>query len=172
VILLLAVVIPAACYDLKYRRIPNWLSVAGAVLGVCAHWATEGVSGLKVSLAGFLIAFTLYFVLYLLHAMGAGDVKLMAAVGAIAGFRWWVAILVFTGLAGAFLALCLAARKRRLGSTLWNVAYLMRELISLRRPWLTRSELDVKNPETLRLPHAVSIATGAVVSLVLLVFRP
>lgn len=168
VLLMILVAIPAACFDVKKRRIPNWLSVAGALAAFATHFALNGLGGLGNSLAAFATAFAIYFLMYLLHAMGAGDVKLMAAVGAVAGLAWWLLIFVLTFLCGAILAIGLAAYRKRLGSTLWNVAYLARELASFRRPWLARKELDVKNPETLRLPHALSIALGVVLSLVLM----
>lgn len=168
IVLLLCTVLPAAAFDLRYRKIPNWLSVSGFVAALAAHLVLGGLTGLLNSLAGFATAFALYFSLYLLHAMGAGDVKIMAAVGAITGFRWWLLLLVLTSLTGAILAFILAVYKGRLRSTLWNIAYLSRELISLRLPWLARKELDVKNPTTLRLPHGVSIAIGAILSVILM----
>ncbi len=164
-ILLILVVLPAAVYDFRFRRIPNWIAVVGTLVGLGANLLSLGLPGLGRSLGGFALGFSLYFCLYLLHAMGAGDVKLMAAVGAIAGARWWIWIFMTTVVVGAILALVLAIAKGRLRATLWNVGYLMRELIALRAPWLTHKALDVKNPETLRLPHGVSIALGTIFSL-------
>lgn len=169
--LMLCVVLPAATFDLRYRKIPNWIAVNGFITALVLHLLVGGLPGIRTSLAGFAAAFIVYFVLYLLHAMGAGDVKLMAAVGAVAGIRWWFLILILTFLTGAIMAVFLAVSKGKLRPTLWNTAYLARELISFRLPWLARKELDVKNPETLRLPHGLSIAIGAILSLILLGIR-
>lgn len=165
--LLIVLVLPAAVFDFRSRRIPNWLCVTGFVAGLGANAALGGWAGLKASLLGFAVAFGLYFVLYLLHAMGAGDVKLMGAAGAITGLHTWLAIFAATSIFGMIAALVLALAKGRLGSTLWNVAYLVRELLSLRAPYMRHEQLDVKNPKTLRLPHGVSIAAGAAAVLIL-----
>lgn len=165
--LLILLVLPAAVFDFRSRRIPNWLCAAGWIAGVAANTGLGGLGGLKASLAGFGVAFGLYFVLYLLHAMGAGDVKLMGAAGAVTGLHTWLAIFAATAVFGMIFALGLALAKGRLGGTLWNVAYLVRELLSLRAPYMRHEQLDVKNPRTLRLPHGVSIAAGAAAILIL-----
>src|SRR4051812_28866469 len=83
-ILLGILVLVAAGYDIRYRRIPNWLVLAGIVTGFAWN-VSSGWSGLGHAAAGFGLGFALYFPLYLLRARGAGDVKLLAAVGAIVG---------------------------------------------------------------------------------------
>jgi len=164
-LLLIVLVLPAAWFDFRSRRIPNRLCVAGFLAGIAANAGLGGLGGLKTALAGFAVAFGLYFVLYLLHAMGAGDVKLMGAVGAIAGLHTWLVIFAATSIFGMIAALALALSKGRLGPTLWNVMYLVRELLAFRAPWMRHEHLDVKNPETLRLPHGVSIAAGTAAAL-------
>ncbi len=165
--LLIVLVLPAAVFDFRSRRIPNWLCVSGFLAGLAANAALGGWAGLRGSLIGFAAGFGLYFVLYLLHAMGAGDVKLMGAVGAVAGLWSWLAIFAATSIFGMIAAVGLALARGRLGKTLWNVAYLARELASFRAPWMRHENLDVKNPDTLRLPHGVSIAAGTAAILAL-----
>lgn len=163
--LLAVLVITAAFFDLRSRKIPNWLSTAGCLAGLAGNAALSDWAGVRTALLGFGLAFGVYLGLYLLHAMGAGDVKLMAAAGAVAGWRAWLLIFLATSLIGAVLAILLAVSKGRLKSTFWNVGYLVRELASFRAPWLTHEQLDVKNPTSLRLPHAVSIALGSLAML-------
>ncbi|MBN9662703.1 MAG: prepilin peptidase [Acidobacteria bacterium] len=164
-IVLLMTVAIAAFFDIRNRKIPNPVAVAGAFCGVAANGYLGGVQGLKTSVIGFVVAFGVYFLLYVLHAMGAGDVKLMGAVGAILGLRAWIPVLLATMILGAVFALVLALSKGRLRSTLWNVGYLARELAAFRAPWMTHKQLDVKQEGTLRLPHGASIAAGVVVVL-------
>jgi len=99
---LLALVLAAAVYDVRYRRIPNWLSLAGVLIGVALNaFLDQGRRGMFVaSMLGLAIAFIVYFGLYALHAMGAGDVKLMAAVGAIVGWPNWFGIFIVTAIIG------------------------------------------------------------------------
>src|SRR5215472_10249388 len=118
---LLLVVIPAAVYDLRFRRIPNWLVLAGLALGLATNAALSGWQGLRFAGGGFLAGFGVYFILYLLHAMGAGDAKLMAAIGSIAGASNWFGIFASTAIIGGVFALVLLVFKRRLRNTLWNV---------------------------------------------------
>ena len=167
-VLVLMTVFVAAFHDVRGRKIPNMLSVVGCLAGIGTNVYLGGLGGLRSSLMGFGVAFGVYLGLYLLHATGAGDVKLMGAVGAIVGLRAWIPVLLATLILGAVAAVILAASKGRLRSTLWNVGFLTRELASFRAPWLTQEQLDVKNESTLRLPHGASISGGVVVSLVMM----
>ncbi len=164
-IVLLLVVIPAAVYDLRFRRIPNWLVLTGLALGLATNAALSGWPGLRFAGGGFLIGFGVYFVLYLLHAMGAGDAKLMAAIGSIAGASDWLGIFVSTAIIGGVFALVLLLLKRRLRSTLWNVFYIIGEMMRFRAPYMQRPGLDVKNPQAVTLPHGFTIAVGCIVFL-------
>jgi len=159
---LAAVGIAAAVIDIRTRRIPNWLVAAGTLAGFAGHLAIHGLAGLKSAGLGFLLGFGVYFLLYLLHAMGAGDVKLMGAVGAIAGPGNWFLIFVFSAIIGAASALVLVLVRGRLRRTAWNLAFIVRELMSFRAPWLRREELDVNSPEALRMPHGFAIGLGII----------
>src|ERR1051326_9399639 len=104
-------VVIAAVIDIRSRRIPNWLTLSGIILGFALNtllaypWPLEG---LKNAGLGMLFAFAVYFVLYLIHAMGAGDVKLIAAVGAIlASPAGWFRLFLVTALIGGVFALVL-----------------------------------------------------------------
>jgi prepilin peptidase CpaA len=158
------IVIPAAVWDVKTRRIPNWLSLSGVVLALVLNAFLGEVDGLWFALKGLGVAFVVYFVLYLLHGMGAGDVKLMAAVGAASGPGYWFLILVLTSVIGAIAALVLIAVKGRFRKTYHNILLI---LISLRHgtaPYKGNPQLDVRSGEALRLPHAVMIACGTLLA--------
>jgi len=164
-ILLSLLVIPAAALDLKTRRIPNWLSLSGIALGIILNVFLFETAGLWFSLKGLGLAFAVYFVLYLLHGMGAGDVKLMAAVGSIAGPGYWLLILIITSVIGAAAGLLIVAAKGRFRRTFENILVI---LISFRHghlPYKENPELDVRRGEGLRLPHAVMIAVGTLVAI-------
>ena len=164
---LAALVITAAGTDLRRRRIPNWLTLSGVAAGLVLHTISGGLTGLKTAGAGMLLAFGVYFALYCLHAMGAGDVKLMAAVGALAGSSHWVEVFIFSALAGGICAVMLVIVKRRVRETVWNVGYILFELAHFRAPFWRRSHLDVKNPTAMTMPHGVAIAAGTLVCLLL-----
>lgn len=160
-VVLLVVALPAAVYDFRSRRIPNWLAVAGLAAGLAANAILFRWNGLVTALLGMGLALLIYFPLYLLRGMGAGDVKLMAACGAILGPKPWILFLLFTALSSAAAGLMLAATKGRLQSTLTNTGYIARELLSLRSPRVGRAEIDVGNKEAIRMPHGVAAAFAA-----------
>ena len=163
-ILLEVLVIVAAIWDIRTRRIPNWLTLSGVVLALAINtfiYQFVGIwYGLILSLKGLGLAFGVYFVLYLLRAMGAGDVKLMAAVGAAAGWENWLGILVLTSVAGAVFGLILVVFKRRLRKTLGNLGIIISSLGRGRAPYKDTPELDVSSDQALRLPHGALIAIG------------
>ena len=101
----------ATVIDLRTRRIPNALTATLAGLGV--GMAAAGVSGVTLwaSLLGFVVGLALMMPGHVLGATGAGDVKLMAATGAIVGPALVVSAFLFTAVAGGVLAVVVAARR-------------------------------------------------------------
>lgn len=161
VLLLLCLLLGAAIYDLRYRRIPNWLTVTGVLIGVSVN-ALIGPpeAGLLFALQGLAAGFGVYLVLYLLHAMGAGDVKLMAAVGALVGYQRWFGIFFVTAIIGGALALLIVSLRGRMRKTLWNVGFILSEMKQGRPAYLGREELDVRSSKGFGLPHGAVIAVG------------
>jgi len=174
VIVLLAVLLVAAVYDVRFRRIPNWITVTGVALGVMLNAFLDGplgswfsLAGVWFSLRGLALGFGVYFLLYAIRAMGAGDVKLMAAVGAMVGWQDWLGIFVITAVLGGIMAAILMASHGRIKKTLWNVAFILTEMKSGRPAYIKREELDVRSPKSVGLPHGAVIGVGTVFFLVL-----
>jgi prepilin peptidase CpaA len=166
--ILIALVLGAAVYDVRYRRIPNWLSVGGVLIGLALNtFLYQGWPGLRFALIGLAAAFGVYFLLYALRAMGAGDVKLMAAVGAIVGWQNWFGTFLVTAVVGGVMALILVATRGRVKRTLWNVGFILNELKSGRPAYMGKEELDVHSPKALGLPHGAVIAVGTIFFLAL-----
>jgi len=158
---LACLVVIAGIFDIRSRRIPNWLNVMGMAAGFALNVYAFGLEGLKAASFGMLLAAAVYLALYLLRGMGAGDVKLMAAVGAIAGPRSWFAIFIATALAGGIIGLLVVIAKGRMGETALNLNALMGELIHFRVPAQSNRNLDVRSRQGLRLPHGLAIAPGS-----------
>jgi len=83
VVALAAVLVTAMCTDLRSSRIPNWLTFPAMGVALLAHAWLGGLQGALFSLAGLGTGLGLFLILYVTGSIGAGDVKLMAAVGAI-----------------------------------------------------------------------------------------
>jgi prepilin peptidase CpaA len=116
-----------------------------------------------------LISGFIFLIFYLAGGMGAGDVKLIIAVACIAGLPRVGSLLILTSLAGGVMALVLVISRRRFKQTVSNVS----ELVTHHR---TRGlephpELNVSNASNLRLPYAVAIAAGSVLTMFLLVVK-
>lgn len=160
-ILLGVLTLVAAGFDIRYRRIPNWLVLIGIVTGFAWNCYASGWSGLGHAAAGLGLGFALYFPLYLLRARGAGDVKLLAAVGAIVGPGNCVWVCLLTALLGGVIAIILVASHGRLRQTFFNLSWIMSDLLKLRAPYKSSAELDVTTAKGMRLPHGAMIAVGA-----------
>jgi prepilin peptidase CpaA len=163
-IVLVLLVAVAAVYDLRFRRIPNWLVLSGLLLGLALNTFVFQWGGARASLLGIVLAFLIYFPLYLLRGMGAGDVKLMAAIGAIVGPSNWFGIFILSALLGGVFAVIFLLARGKLGNSLWNIGFLFQRLFSFKAPY-AREELDLASPKSVKLPHGVAIAAGSVLFL-------
>lgn len=157
---LMVLVMAAGAYDLRSRRIPNWLNLSGIVLGFALQTFLFGKAGFLASASGLGVALLVYLPLYALRGMGAGDVKLMAAVGSLSGPVNWLSIFLLTSVLGGVAALCAVAVQKRLGQTWFNVQELLVSLMRFRAPHKQNSALDVRSGHSLRLPHGAVIAGG------------
>jgi prepilin peptidase CpaA len=157
----------AAATDLHSRTIPNWLVVIGLALGFGLNTYVYGWAGLWAAFLGFALALALYIPLYLLRAMGGGDVKLMAAVGALAGPQDWFTIFVLASLLGGVFALGLLFARNSLGTTFGNIWHIVTNLARLRAPYASKPDLDISSPKAITMPHGVAIAAGTLAFLFL-----
>ncbi len=159
------VAILGAMTDLRSRRIPNLLTGPAMLLGLMLHFTFDGWHGLLLSLlAGFLCG-VLFLVFFLAGGMGAGDVKLITAVGCLAGLSNSPSVLVLTAIAGGVMGVGLALMRGQLKQTVSNVAALATHH---REEGLTpHPDLNVSNSSTLRLPYGLAIAAGCCVTLFL-----
>ncbi|QSH40972.1 prepilin peptidase [Lentisphaerota bacterium ZTH] len=90
--------------EVKKRRIPNNLTYAALIVGIAGSFIISGIPGLKMSLTGAGIAALVMLPFCLLGALGGGDLKLMAAVGAIVGYPLILWVLYYSCMAGGAMA--------------------------------------------------------------------
>jgi prepilin peptidase CpaA len=164
-----AIAIAAAIFDLRHRRIPNWLTYSGIVLGMGLRSYFYGWRGLGSSLTGLAVTGGVFFVLYMLHAMGAGDIKLLAAVGAFAGPKDGLVVLMATAIAGAMMGVIYALYRGRLATTLKNVGSLTSHHV--RSGLQEHPELNLGKDIGLRMPYGLAIATGTLYAFSTLLWR-
>jgi prepilin peptidase CpaA len=156
----------AAAYDAILRRIPNWLVAAGFVFGAGCHAVLEpgsglflpggGALGLDQALLGGLTGLGIFLPFFLLRAIGAGDAKLMAAVGAFLGPLQVTGAALLAFVCGGLLSLGTALLTRTLPQVVVNLRTMGATLVAGRRSGLRLRDV----PTTGRLPYAYAIAFG------------
>jgi prepilin peptidase CpaA len=151
-----------AFFDIRTRRIPNWLTGPSILAGLVLHLMLGGWHSMATAaLAGLLGGFA-FLIFYLAGGMGAGDVKLMTAVGCLGGLSYLAETLIATALMGGLFALILALSRHRLKETLANIGVLViHHGTSGLQP---HAEINVTNAEKLRLPYGIAIAAGTAIS--------
>ena len=147
----------ATIIDIRSRRIPN--SLTATMTGVGLGLALSGLSGVSpvASVAGLVVGLMLMMPGHLMGATGAGDVKLMASVGAILGIQLVVTAFLFTAIAGGVLAVAVALRRRRLTATLAATGRMISAPTDLRR------EVREASPVS-RFAYGPAIAVGSVMA--------
>ena len=148
--------------DIATRRIPNWLTYSGMLVGIVGNGLLHGWRGLLAAIAGGLIGGGAFLVFFLIHAMGAGDVKLIAAIGCLVGPTSAIQIVLASAIAGGIFAIVLALWRRKLRTVLANVVDLIR-FHAVAGPEV-HPHLNLSNPQAVRLPYAVAIAAGVLYS--------
>lgn len=161
--LALAVVVASAVYDWRSRKIPNAITLPAIALGLGLYGLAGGVDGLAFSGKGLALGAGLFFIPYFLGGMGAGDVKLMGAVGALLGWRLGVAALFYTALAGGLVAIVAILREKAVGTSFARIGEMFQILFaSMRFP-----SADVLTGKRVTIPYAIPVAVGTAAALAL-----
>ena len=146
--LVIAVAILAASMalvtDVRTRRIPNWLTVSVLLAGLLVNMLANGTDGAVSALTGAALGFALLIPFYAMGAMGAGDVKLLAALGAVLGPEVLLGAAAGGALVGGLMSLIILARRGRLSLALHQL-FVMH---------------TVPTPSGAKAPYAVAIASG------------
>ena len=149
--LLLAVVVAtiALATDLRARRIPNWLTAGGVLAGIVGNLLLGGLSGGALALAGAGLGFVLLLPFYVVRGVGAGDVKLLAALGALVGPITLLAVAAVGALVGGLMSIIILARRGTL-------SLFVHQLFVMHTPPTLSGA---------KAPYAVAIASGVYIAL-------
>jgi len=158
--LTLALTLSAAVLDWRSRRIPNWLTVPGLILGVAINAILSGWHGALFGLAGAGLALLILLPLVLLRALGAGDWKLMGAVGAFLGWKLFLFVMFGSVVASGIMAVVQIYRTGRVMETLRNMLTLVKGFFAFGLKKNPQISLD--NPRLLKLPFGVAVAAATV----------
>jgi prepilin peptidase CpaA len=156
---IVAVLVVATFTDVRSRRIPNWLVLPFFLLGLGVSGWLYGWHGVEMSFAGAGLGLLLYGILFWMGGMGAGDVKLCAAIGAWIGPGQLFISLIFTALVGGAMALGWAffgGFLKELFLHAGDLAFGSKE----------RGEVTLNNPLRRKMPYAPAIAVGTLISFI------
>lgn len=148
--------------DVASRRIPNKLTYSGMLVAIAGRFAVQGWHGVGSAIAGGLVGGGAFLVFFLIHAMGAGDVKLITAVGCFVGPGLALDIVIASAIAGGIFAIVYALWQGRFRTMLVNVVDLVRFHATVGAE--VHPSLNLSNPQAARLPYGVAIAAGALYS--------
>lgn len=159
------VVLAAALCDLRTRRLPNALTFGAAGVALAVHGAAGGWVELAHAAVGWGVGLVLFLPLYALGGMGAGDVKLLGAIGAWLGPMGAVWTGLYGAIAGGVMALVVAIGRGYLRTALRNVgSMVLAWFLTGPRPV---EGLTLAESRSIRLPYAVPLAAGALATLLM-----
>jgi len=141
----------AAIVDVRTRRIPNWLTGSLVLGGLVFNGWRGGIVGVGLAVAGAALGLAILLPFHAVRAIGAGDVKLLAGLGAVLGPQVLVSVAIYGAIAGGLISAVLLAREGRLLSVLHEI------LIEHRPP--TRGGTNA--------PYGDAIASGMYLTLIL-----
>ena len=160
-----ALLIPLAViityYDVRYRRIPNAFVLATLLSGIIVNSIFGGLEGTLASLGGCFLAFILMFIMHVFGAMGAGDVKLFAAIGSVTGAAYVFPMFLIVILTGGVLAVVSILRAGAVRSTAMRVVQI---LVGLMPGW-QMPRFAVPADKRLTIPYGVAITLGSIITL-------
>ena len=161
-LMLTTLLVVASVMDVRFRRIPNWLTYPAVLIGIGFHTLSLGIDGFLFGAAGMLLGFGILIIFYLVGGMGAGDVKLMAAVGSFLGPKGVFIAFVFTALVGGIYALVLLVRS---GRTSVRLARPDTPLIFYLSSLTSGETLQENGKPEPKLCYGVAIAIGTILSI-------
>ena len=146
----------ATVTDLRTRRVPNWLTFGSAAAGLAMAVMQVSSVGVAGALEGLLVGLLLMLPGHVIGKTGAGDVKLLAAVGTLLGPKSIVMAFLYSAIAGGGLAVLVAISRHRFRETLAGTATLV---------WTGGANAaDIERPSNNnRFAYAPALAIGAVV---------
>jgi prepilin peptidase CpaA len=144
----------AMVYDVRWRRIPNFITFPSMITGITIHTLNSGWQGFCFSLGGLVLGGGIFLIIYIFGAMGAGDVKMIAGVGALLGMPKIFSVLFLTVLAGALMAVYKIL-----------AVYISRK--KSRKRIKDKISVSETNPLQQSIPYGVAIGFGTLIAMVL-----
>jgi len=150
-----------AYWDVRFRRIPNWATLPATALGLGMNGLFLGWQGMKTSGLGLLVGFGVLLILFVLGWMGGGDVKLMAAIGALKGYPFVVSALFYSLIVAVVIGVAMLIWNRKTLRTFKNLFFVMGSRVSRLIP-----KQNVDRNEAQKIPFGLAIVLGTIWAMV------
>ena len=165
IIFLSVVLIAASVNDLRFQKIPNLLTYPTMGIALGYHVVMNGLNGLLFSFGGLALGIAVFILPYLMGGMGAGDAKLMGAVGAILGVKGVFIAFLFTAITGGVYALILLLLNHR-----YSKNFFAKQAVTLKTFIFTKQFIPIpedSNEKKPKLCYGIAIAIGTLLSVFL-----
>ena len=156
-------VVLASWIDWRYRKVPNWLNLSLILAGLAVQVIFYGWPGLWMGLLGMLLGFGLLIIPWLMHAMGAGDVKLMAAIGVWLGPALTLRAFCVGAILAGIIAMVMIIIGRRLWQAYANLRLIMTKLNSWKRAFSNFGSVQMLKSTSQLLPYGVPLRIGTLI---------
>lgn len=173
---LLLLIMSSGFSDLKERKIPNEITFSGILIGIILNLLMGGWTGLLQGILGMFVGMAIFFLPFAMGGMGAGDVKLMGAIGALMGWEFSVMTALFAAIIGGIMVVIHLIYVGKLRDTLKKMLYALINLLLQFATVLGHNEKIHKAHEKfskngydykkIYIPYGVAIAGGAVFVLI------
>jgi len=177
-IIFFILIVLATYFDITMKRIPNIITFPVILWGLLSYTIVGGFSGTKFSGFGLLAGLGVFIIPFILGGMGGGDVKLMAAIGALKGWRFVFYTTIYTGIAGGIIVILILIKKKKLWITLKRVLAIIlkpiffiltltfkSDLLKKVNNWLLETQ---ERWEKRYIPYGVAIGMGATLAYIIL----
>ncbi|MBS3758437.1 MAG: prepilin peptidase [Desulfobacterales bacterium] len=162
--LLLALILSASVTDIWKNKIYNCQTYPAMAAGFFLGFLFSGIHGLLFSIGGLGLGIAILLIFFLLGGLGAGDVKLLGAIGALKGPEFVVWTMFYTGLAGGAVAFAVIIWRGTFLQTFMNIGLLLRHpLMFARSPEAVRTDADDQALQY--LPYGCVISAGSLLAL-------
>lgn len=156
------ILIVAAWIDGKELRVPNWITFPMVLSGLVYCTVTGGWSGLGFGLVGMCVGLLTLLPLYAVGGMGAGDVKLMAGIGAWLGWEITFYAFCVSTIVGAIMAVCMALYRKSFKKHYENFQMIALEWMQVRNPRELSQIAAERKSSMLLLPYGIPICIGSI----------
>lgn len=162
-VVLFTALVLSVYFDYKYSKIKNFVVYPTILSGLLINLITSGTLGLKDSFFGIIVPFIILFLFYVLRFLGAGDVKLFSAIGAIMGLKFIIYCMAYSFIFGGFLALIIMIKRKKFFKRFKKLFLYLRDLFILRE-FNKYQEFDEENAGVFRFSYA--ILGGAIITVI------